>query len=276
MIRKALALALVVTVGSTAFACSTTSIIDRAIGQSVDSAANRVGTRMGDAIAGHLLSNLTPAMMQAYTVGLFQMLFYQGGYQFNFADYEPGQYSQWDGTGVDHGDFFEKALLKRNEDGTEWWRVESRGTDNGEEVLVIMEALMSAPDESGLRHIRRMRAQYPHEKEAREVPITEGESGQWIVRTDRNLTQESLEGLRVGMESVETRAGRFETEHLRTSHAGFRMLNWWVVRDGSVPGGIIRYNQRELLPEGQEGDMVYEMNLVGFGDDATTSKLGVF
>ncbi|MFU8804560.1 MAG: hypothetical protein ACNA8W_12175 [Bradymonadaceae bacterium] len=276
MIRKAIIIGLVCGLGSMSLSCGTTSIVDRAVNRSVDQAATRVGDQMGKAIAGHLLSNLSPALMQAYTVGLFQMLFYQGGYHFTFADYEPGQYTRWQGREVDHGETFEKALLRRNEDGTEWWRVESRGRDDGEEVVVIMEALMSAEDETGVRHIRRMRAKYPNETEPREVPISEGEANQWAVRTDHKLTPESTEGMRVGARTLETPAGTFETEHLQTSHAGYSRLNWWVVRDGTVPGGMVRYSQHEQAPEGEQGELLYEMTLIEYGEDATESKLGVF
>jgi hypothetical protein len=276
MMRKFMTGALLVTMSSASLGCSTASIIDRAINQTVDTAATRVGNQMGKALAGHVLSNLTPAMMQAYTVGLFQMLFYQGGYHFDFAEYAPGQYTHWQGKGSNHGDFFEKALLRRNEDGSEWWRVESHAQEDGEKVIVIMEALMSPPDDSGLRHIRRMRAKYPQESQPREVPITEGEADSWVVRTDRRLTQESAEGLKVGVETLQTPAGQFTTEHLRITDISQAELNWWVVQNQNVPGGIARYSQRYVDEEGNEGEYAYEMTLVKFGDEATTSKLGVF
>ncbi|MBA2662915.1 MAG: hypothetical protein H0U74_11505 [Bradymonadaceae bacterium] len=261
-------------------ACSPAHLIDRAIGRSVDSAANRVGQRMGDAIAGHLLSNLTPELMRAYSMGLFQMLFYHGGYNFQFAQYQPGEFTRWDAKGVEQGEWFEKALLVRNADGSEWWRVESRAKDdNGKQVELVIEALFAPAGEDGSRRVRRMRAKYPDEREAKEVPITEKDANAWVLHTQHSLTPESIEGLKVATVNLETPAGTFKTDHLQSGNAGHGALNWWIV-EREVPGRVVKYSQEsvDLDADGnpKSRETVYQVTLLKHGNDATASKLGAF
>lgn len=283
-IKKVVCVGLFLGFGLSSTACSTNYMIDRALGQGMNRATNRVGdeigNRIGDAIADHMLSKLGPEMMRAYSLGLFQILFYQGGYSFQFSGYEPGDYTRWDARGLDQGDWFEKALLKREADGSEWWRVESRGTDDdGKPIELIIEALFGPENEGGGRKILRMRAKYPHKESAQEVPVRESDGETWSISTANTLTKESAEGMKVGSETIKTPAGNFETVHLRTSNLVTESaLNWWVAEKSDVPGRVVQYSQDSVDEDSAEGKakQVYKVTLLKYGQDATTSKLGTF
>lgn len=251
-----------------------TQSVDRFVTSSIDAAAQRAGDEVGKAIAGHILAQLTPAMLPTYAMGVFQLLFVHGGYgAAGFTPYEPGEYTRWRVEGRAEASRLERALLRREADGREWWRVEAFGSDeDGGAHQVIMEGLLSAPDEVGNRHVRRMRAKLPGDSEAQEIPITEENAHQWVVRMDGRLTAESLEGMRVGEAEVTVPAGTFRAEHLKGGQPGGTELHWWLVKSG-VPGGVVQFEQRH--PGGDE-EAHYRVVLDAHGKDATASKLGVF
>ncbi len=280
--KKVVGVGLVFGLGLSSAACSTNYMVDRVVGRSMsratDQVGDRIGTALGDAITAHMLSKIGPEMIRVYSLSLFQLLFYQGGYSFQFSGYQPGEYTRWDAQGLAQGDWFEKALLKREDDGGEWWRVESRGTDDdGKPVELILEALFSPEQEDGTRRILRMRAKYPNQQEAQEVPISE-QDGSWAVQTTYTLTKESVEGMKIGAEAVKTPAGTFETDRLRTSQvATANALNWWVTQS-DVPGRVVQYSQEHAEDDSSDSkpEVVYKVTLIKYGNDATASKLGVF
>lgn len=248
--------------------------IDRAVNRAVDTAANRVGEQVGQAVAENVLGGLRPELMHSYTMALFRVLFYNGGYYVSTLNYEPGQFTRWQAKNVPQGQWFERALLHRYEDGTEWWRVESREkAEEGKENILIMEALLAAPDASGSRKVRRMRAQFPDEKEPREVPVTEDQSQRWVLYSGQSLTQESLDGMTVGKESVKVPAGEFQTT--RVQMKGYNdqsKLDWYMTE--AVPGQVVRYTSTTKDGEGKE-QQAWNMELLAHGGQMTTSKLGI-
>jgi len=266
MKTKLLFLGLVATMNLGCFGSG--DVVGYAMNRTVDSAADRVGERIGDAVAANMLAN-NPQLFYAYSMSVFQMTFYQGGYyHYGSNDFEPGQWVRFAVTGYAEANTTERALLKRNEDGSEWWRVETRSTnDNGAEDVVIMEALFTAPDEAGTRRVVRMRSLIPGNTEPSEVPITEEDRDRWVVQGGQRLTKESAEGMKVGTSEVTTPAGKFTCDQLQTQ-MGNVTANWYVNED--VPGQFVRYTQDE------DGTVRYSHELVAMGTDATTSKLGAF
>lgn len=250
---------------------SATGLVDRAVGKTVDSAANKVGERIGESIAASMLAS-NPDLMYGYSMAVFQAMFYHGGYYFQSDnDYAVGQWTQWRGEGYSEGDLFEKTLLHRRSDGSEWWRVETRSkvdTDNPE--VVVMEALFSAPEEAaGSRRVLRMRALLPGEQQPREIAVTEQNSRTWVMSGNRQLTEESRQGMKVGTESIETPAGTFTADHLRTGTAsGGATMDWWLTTD--VPGSVVKWTRSNT-----DGEVYGSTTLLGWGEGQTTSKLGV-
>lgn len=259
-------------IGLSVAGCNTNQIASRIVGNAMATTEQRVGEEIGNRVASAVLKDLTPALMRQYTVGLMQMLFYQGGYNMEFAEYQPGEYTRWTAEDSEYGQEVTKAFLRREEDGKEWWRIESRATDesNDEEVELIMEALFEL-GEDGQRYVRRVRAKYPGEEEPREVPVHEDDAERWVVYSQGQLTEESMEGLLVGQENLETPAGNFSTQRYEMAHhQGSATMTWWVTDEG-VPGGLVATEHRD-----GDDDVYQRMLLVGYGDDAVESKLGVF
>lgn len=251
--------------------CSTPSpgsIMNRAINKTVDSAANKVGERVGEAIAADILAN-NPHLINAYAMGVFNVMFYQGGYYLESSNYEVGEYSTWKSSGVQEADWFQKALLAEHANGNQWWRVETHSKDGDEESVVIMEALFSAPEAGGSREVLRMRALLPDDEEPREIPVTEEDSRAWYFQNTRKLTDESIEGMTVGEEEVTVPAGTYTTQHLRTKAYDDTAHNWWL--NEAVPGNMVKFTRTK--PDSEE--LYYTVELLSFGSDATTSKLGV-
>lgn len=248
--------------------------VNRVVDKAVDKAADKVGERVGEAVAGAILKDLTPELLQAYTMSTFQVLFYNGGYYMDAMDYKVGQFTRWDARGVQQGDTFERSLLYRRDDGAEWWRIESAGKDgDGKEQRLIMEALIGKADGVGNRQIRRMRALFPGEAEPREIAITEQNASTWVVRSDRKLTEESLEGMTVGTEKVKVPAGEYTARHVQMKgYSGDQLLDWFVVE--TVPGQMVKYTNSVKNDEGKQ-ELIWDMALRQVGEGATTSKLGI-
>jgi hypothetical protein len=248
--------------------------INRTVDKAVNTAADRVGQRIGEAVAGAILRDLTPELLQAYSVAAFQVLFYHGGYHMESMDYKVGQYTRWDALNVQQGEQFERALLFEREDGAQWWRVESSGKDDqGKEQRLIMEALIAKADATGNRQIRRMRAQFPGEAEPREIAITEQNASSWVLRSDRKLTPESMEGMTVGTEKVKVPAGEFTARHVRMKgYDGEQVLDWYVVE--TVPGQMVKYTNSFKDSDGKQ-EVVWQMVLRATGDGMNKSKLGI-
>ncbi|RAL24736.1 hypothetical protein DL240_00565 [Lujinxingia litoralis] len=252
--------------------CSTNDIASRIVGSAMQTTEQRIGEEIGNRVSGALLKELTPALMRQYTVGLMQMLFYQGGYAMEFAEYNPGEYTAWYTEGSEYGQEVVKAFLQRDEEGREWWRIESRaGADeNGEEVVLVIEALFEV-GEDGNRYVRRVRAQYPGETEVQEVPVQEEDAELWVIPSQGQLTEESLEGFKAGQESIETPAGSFNTARYEMKEQGTDdTMIWWITDEG-VPGGLVATEWRE-----DAEDIQQRMVLTAYGADATESKLGAF
>jgi hypothetical protein len=265
---KRISLSVLVVALSGCFVPSTGDLVGRAMDRTIDSAAERVGDQIGQAIAANMLAS-NPQLMFAYSMSVFSMMFHHGGYWFQgFDSYEAGSFSRWEVTGATEGSRFERALLRRNQDTSEWWRVETyTPTDQGEDV-VIMEALLSSADEAGARRVLRMRAMLPGDAEAREIPVEEKDSEQWKIHQGRTLTKESMEGMTKGTEAVTTPAGSFKATHLQSTD-GVNTVNWYVV--DAVPGKLVKYNA-----VAEDGKNTYEWVLTAYGQDQTASKLSSF
>jgi hypothetical protein len=214
------------------------SASDRA-GQMV---GNAIGERVGSAIAGQTMlamNQLTPELTQAYAMGVFATVYYQGGFYWEGKPYTPGQFTQWEGRNTVQGDFFEKAFLKREANKQEWWRVRVVETENGKTEEAVFEALFSAPTKSGEQKILRMRAKLPGQAKGAEVPITAKNQESWVLRPAQALTPESLKGATVGTEQVGVPAGTYKARHVRFA-SGNGQVDWWIA-DG-VPGGVVKYS----------------------------------
>lgn len=264
---KRLFILLTVLTGLSTLGCGV--FVDRAM----NTAANKVGERVGGAIADNVIGGLRPEMMNLYTMNVFRVLFYHGGYYVSSLSYEPMQFTRWDASNVEQGDWFERTLMHRYSDGLEWWRVESRQKDeDGKEVTLIMEALLSTPEDKGARQIRRMRVMFPGEEESREIAITEEDARKWVLSSNRTLTKESMKGMSKGQKTVKVPAGTFTATHLQMKgYNDFSHLDWYLSKD--VPGQVVKY--RNVTKNDDEEKVDWNIELRSYGTSKTVSKLGV-
>ena len=240
--------------------------MDKAASVAGERVGQKVGENVGNAMAGYAdasLRGLSPALMQMYVSTIFSSVFYAGGYSFEYNNvYKPGEWSKWKATGMEEGSEFQKAFLKKEADGKEWWQITTSSVRDGKTEEVVLEALFSAPDEAGLRKLVRLRSLFPGDKEPAEVPVQEN-SAAWYHEPVK-ITEESLKAATKGIEDVTTPAGKFSAQHVVYRDA-YGIGDWWIT--DKVPGGLVKYQVTHSGTEGKEGDK-YVVELVGYGDGA--------
>ena len=185
---------------------------------------------------------------------VFSYSFAAGGMWLGESDYKPGEYTKfsWNAEGSDTV-ILERAFLKRQDDGKEWWRV---SWEEGEDSW-IYEALFSTGDQ---KELLRLRARDAEGNEG-EVPVTKGQA---IYIPPAELTEESVAGATVGKEKLETPAGTFDTDHvIYMAVSGEGQVEWWLT--SRVPGGVAKY----LISEKSEG-VIWTSTLIETGQNATT------
>lgn len=216
------------------------ALVDQGLTSAGDRAGNIIGEKVGNQVGRSFSTQMDaayPQLAQAYAMGLFSMLYYHGGYSWDAKPYKPGEYTQWQGN-LEQGQFFEKAFLKREADGREWWRVRSVSTEDGNKEEAIFEALFSVPNADGVQKIVRMRAKLPDQTKGAEIPITKDNQSMWMLTPTARLTPESLQGATVGVEQIKVPAGSFKAKHVRYMH-GASAMDWWLA--DNVPGGVVKY-----------------------------------
>ncbi|MFO7768375.1 MAG: hypothetical protein R6W82_05410 [bacterium] len=238
------------------------SVLDSAI----SSAGKTVGEAAGRMAGERIVRTYSPRFTSMYASYMFTYAFTPGGYWVEPNEYETGQWTKWRFVedGEPTGSWLERAFLKRNEEGQEWWRVTMYDVDSDD--TVTLEALFAADKSTVLR----LRSKFP-DQEISEMPVQEGTM---IYREPMELTDESLEGATVETGSVEVPAGSFTARHIRYGDmASGGTLDWWITDE--VPGGVAKYgstSQRSEEEEGVEGldEYNYTLELTEYGSGATT------
>ncbi len=252
--------------------------VEKTIDKAVDTAAETTGKAIGKAVGKEtakvgtaVVRQYTPNFMGLYVSYLFTYAFGAGGYWVETTPYSEGDWTKWSMlTGESELEStLEKAFLKRNEDGNEWWKVKFYDAESGD--TVTLEGLFS-PERAELL---RLRGKFP-DKQAEEMPVQKGVVT-YVQPTE--LTEESLEGATVGTETVKVAAGTFTARHIRYGDmATGGTLEWYMAED--IPGGVVKYKSTSY--EEKEGEEVegldeenYTLELMAYGSDAE-SELGSF
>ena len=190
--------------------------------------------------------------MAAQAQIIFSYAFTAGGYWPADAQFQSGEWTKFQVSDNESDDSFiiERALLKRLEDGREWWRVAWK---QGEEEW-IYEGLID-PEQGQLQRLRGQDT----EGNSGEIPIQETP----VYTSPTELSEESLEGATQGTERLSTPAGTFETtviKYMNPSAGG--TIKWWT--SDEVPGDVVQYQTLE------NGEAVWTSTLSSKGADATT------
>ncbi len=244
--------------------CAT--VTDSLVGGAVEGLSRAVSERAANAVYSRLAPKeklpppATPGWNQFMAIQaqiVFTYSFSPGGLWVSTTGYEPGEYTKFTMEQSDEEPVvIERALLKRTDDGNEWWRV---SWSEGEESWVY-EGLVNPSD----GRLLRLRAKDAEGNEG-EVPV----SDQTIYSEPSEISEESIEGATVGQESISTPAGTYNTDHVEyMSTTGEGTLDWWITEQ--VPGGVVKYQ----LTDAKEG-VVWTSTITATGSDAT-SVLGSF
>ena len=180
----------------------------------------------------------------------FNYAFSAGGLWAGQKGYKPGEYTKfkWTMEG-DDPIVMERAYLKDQDDGKQWWRVSWEDSEGS----WIWEALID-PDSS---EMVRMRARDADGNEG-EVPV----SGQAVYMAPMELTEESVQGATVGKEKVTVPAGTFQSDHV-VYMTGEGQAEFWLAPQ--IPGGVVKY----LISQKGQGT-IWSSDLVDYGKNADT------
>ena len=271
--RSSIMLATVVVVAGCGSVVS--SAIDTAARRTGEGIGTAVGNRAGAAMGARLSAAWGPHMMQFYTGYLFSLAFHSGSYAPAGEVYEPGEWTKWRivQTGQEGPPpEFERAFIRREADGSEWWRVRyvvfgDDGSGQMKPDTILLEGKFSA-DRSTLV---RLRGKMPGDAQANEMPVEEGTYG---YSEPIPLTAESLQGATVGTENVSVPAGNFSARHVRYGAAGGGGTTEWWLND-NVAGGMVKYSatsaQESTAEEGSPDPYNYTVELLGHGTGATSA-----
>jgi len=250
------------------------SAIDTAARRTGEGIGSAVGNRAGAAMGARLGAVWGPQMMQFYTGYLFSLAFHSGSYAPAGEVYDPGEWTKWRIVQTDQEGpppEFERAFIRREADGSEWWRVRyvvigDDGSGNMVPDTILLEGKFS-PDRSQLV---RLRGKMPGDAQANEMPVEEGTYG---YSEPIPLTEESLQGATVGTESVSVPAGTFTARHVRYgAMGGGGTTEWWL--NDAVPGGMVKYSSTSSQEPTADGDTPdpynYTVELVAHGSGATS------
>ena len=220
---------------------------------------------------GSLMAGYTDVMMYqlAYT-----QTFYLGGYGFDPDAFEEGQGATWNVESIDREEISsftaERALLKRNEDGTMWWYLNFQA----EEMDPVEYEILLGPD----LQAREMYIRDPESGDIRyhqfaydEEELAEAEEGEeslaevgyqtnYYFSEDWDQFRQDTETVTIGTRSYNTELLYFNpAEHEEyqddldeDQNYEFR---WWVTDD--VPGDLVKFEYKDLDQEGTlRGEMV--------------------
>lgn len=185
---------------------------------------------------------------------MFTYAFNVHGYWLGDKTYRPGEWTRWQVVSKDDKDRheMEKAFLKREGDGKEWWRVAYVEKSDG----TTFEAQFAAGPAEMLRLRGRLAAGEP----PTEFPVTKGH----VYEKPKPVAGENLKSAFVRKETITVQGGKFKCDYYVYSPTPSEVSEWWI--SDQVPGGIVKY----LFREGKGAQPSYEMTLVKFGQNATT------
>ena len=185
---------------------------------------------------------------------MFSYAFNAHGYWLGDKTYRPGEWTKWQVTTRDDKERheMEKAFLKREGDGKEWWRVAYVEKSDG--------ATFEAQFAAGPAEMLRLRGRFSAGEPPTEFPVTSGR----VYQKPKTVTGGNLKTAFVRKESVTVPAGTFTCSYYVFSPTPSEVSEWWI--SDRVPGGLVKY----LFREGKGAQPVHEMTLVKFGQNATT------
>ncbi len=227
-----------------------------------------VGRRVGNALGGQMRM-FTPDMTWAYVGYLWGIMYMSGATMFETA-YQPGQWTRWeisDASQPDQKVVLERALISRETDKSEWWRIKTINTSPESTDTITLESQFKPLDAEGMSmQVVRMRGKLPGDTEGKELMVPEHLNMLSMSAFPMKPTKESIAGATVGTETVNVGGKGYSAKHVKFG-AGTGQMEWWLA--DSAPGSVVK-----VQFSGQEADQKWIMQMVGSGTGAK-SELGV-
>jgi hypothetical protein len=227
-----------------------------------------VGDRVGNAIAGQMRM-FTPDMTWAYVGYLWGLMYMSGATMFETA-YQPGQWTRWEITDASQPDqkmVLERALISREADKSEWWRIRTITSSPESTDTITLESQFKALDDQGMTmQVVRMRGKLPGDTEGKELMVPQHLTMLSMGAFPMKPTKESVAGATVGTENVNVGGKSFSAKHVKFG-AGNGNMEWWLA--DNAPGTVVKVQRT-----GQDKDDKWVMQMVASGSGAK-SELGV-
>ncbi|MBN2279678.1 MAG: lipoprotein [Candidatus Marinimicrobia bacterium] len=191
--------------------------------------------------------------MVAQAQVIFTYSFAPGGLWISKNEFKPGEYTNF--KMIDEADkseiIIERAYLKKMNNGDQWWRTSWK---DGEDEWVY-EALLSSQD----GRLLRLRGK-DSENNVGEIPVTD----QVIDMNPGEVSEESIEGAKLGSETIKTPAGSFKTDRIHfMAITGEEAIDWWITDE--IPGGVVKYQLVDT-----DKTILWTNILTEYGNNAST------
>jgi hypothetical protein len=231
----------------------------------MDTAIDSAGEEVGESIGQQIAAEITGPLYRVYAWSLMAAYFWAGGYWLAWHPYQPGEWTKWKHE-VEEAEseegapkqplFVEKAFIKRNDDGSEWWRI--KAFQQNPEDTVVFEALFAADRTHVVRMLGKIGTN-PVEN----ITFKEGEN----TFPAPNAFEESvLAKHSVGTVEMASGTVTWSTNHVRfKAHDASGQADFFF--SDQVPGGLVKYQFSN-----NQGNS-YKILLDGHGAGAT-SELG--
>ena len=182
--------------------------------------------------------NLNPLYYQIYLARFYSLYwysFYPGGFYFDDSGYREGQGTVWEVTSKGNTDVLqiEKALLKKNSDGSKWWKI--RFTSDGEEI--VYEFLLDKD-----YNLVKLRFKDADSGAVKEYSLTDRDRRKYDKQKMRQVTTSEYKDWSKGKERISVPAGTYNTEYLYHKE-DTDVYSWWIT--GSVPGTLVKFFQED-------------------------------
>lgn len=187
-----------------------------------------------------------PTNTEAYRsqFGSFYSAFWNmGWFGYGNSEYKPGQGTVWQFSGgsSENEVSFERAYLKANGDGTQWWRfaMSSEGKDYVFEMLVNSDGT-----------VQKVRFKDPESGTVGEFVPAQSNAPSRAPAIDQSALSKSL----VGHEQTTVPAGSYPTDHYAyTDPQNSYTFDVWI--DQSLPGAMVKFSgkspQNKVVSQGQ-------------------------
>lgn len=203
----------------------------------------------------------------------FQMtytrVFFLGGYGAGFDDFEEGQGATWRIVSTDEEEessfIGERALLRRNDDGTSWWYLRFRSEEGEQEEYeyearldedyTALEIYLRDPETGEVRH-----RVFDVEEQPEDTATDEEEWEDPDYEEEEVVFEEDLDDYRKERVTVTVGAGTYEADKLVRVYTDEETgdsaeYRWWLTDE--VPGDVVLYEWESLSESGQlRGELI--------------------